>query len=135
MSISCRVTIILCRGKKVFRCYQSPRKNVQVLPQFGRMFVCMCVWIHEIIATPFNLQLRNFGIKFIIRLSKICFLKYVKNCFLQSNFTFSIFLKNFLVILKNNYAKTNLDRNVYFGNIEICHLYTSLLLKKHKVLQ
>ena len=58
--------------------------------QFGRMFVSIyvcgyvCMYVFSILATPFNLQLRNFGITFLIWLSKNDFHNFLKkNVFLE----------------------------------------------------
>ena len=49
-------------------------------------------FVFSIAATRFNLQLRNFGIKFLVWLSKTLFSNFWKIVFFQSYCTFSIFL-------------------------------------------
>ena len=43
------------------------------------MYISM--YVISIVATPFTLQLRNFGTTFLMGLSKNGFLKFLKNCF------------------------------------------------------
>ena len=64
----------------------SPRKKfVYVLPKFGRMYVglcgCVCMCVFTITGTLFSLEISNFGITFIMWISKNSFLKFLKNCF------------------------------------------------------
>ena len=54
--------------------------------------VCVCMYVFAITATPFKLELSNFGITFLMWISKNGFLKFSKKCFLQSYRPFSIFL-------------------------------------------
>ena len=47
----------------------------------GCVCLCVCVYVFAITATPFNLELSNFGVTFLMRISKNGFLKFLKNCF------------------------------------------------------
>ena len=72
------------------------------------VFVCMCVFMcfFAVTATPFNLELSNFGIPFLMWISKNFFLKFLKNCFfaeLSPFFYISLrFLCNFEEQLRKN---------------------------------
>ena len=61
--------------------------------------------------SKFNLELSNFGITFLMWISKNGFLKFLKNPFSELLPFFIYFFKYFSVTLKSNYAKTNGDRN------------------------
>ena len=63
------------REKSFFKYYQV-RQDVC-------MYVCiyLSMYVIAIVATPFNLQLWNFGTTFLMWLSKNRFLKFLKNCF------------------------------------------------------
>ena len=54
--------------------------------------VCVCVCVLSIAATPFNLELWNLGIWFLVCSSKNGFLKFLKKYFFRSYCPFSIFL-------------------------------------------
>ena len=60
---------------------------------------CLYVFMYVIVivATPFNLQLENFGITFLMWLSNAVFLKFLKKC-LQSYCLFHFFYKFSLLI-------------------------------------
>ena len=68
--------------------------------------VCVCMCVFAITATPFNLELSNFGITFLMWISKNGFLKFSKNWFfaeLSPFFYISLrFLCNFEEQLRKN---------------------------------
>ena len=68
------------------------------------VYVCMCVF--AITATTFYLELSNFGITFLMRISKNGFLKFLKNCFFPELLPFFYislrFLCNFEEQLRKN---------------------------------
>ena len=72
------------------------------------MFVCMyvCIYVSVIVATPFNLELWNYGTTFLIGLPKNGFLKFLKKSFfaeLSPFFYISLrFLCNFEEQLRKN---------------------------------
>ena len=72
----------------------------------GSMFVCVCVCVSATTATPFNLEVWNFGIAFIMWISKNGFLKFLKKYFyaeLLPFFYISLrFLCNFEEQLRQN---------------------------------
>ena len=73
------------------------------------MYVCMCVF--AITATPFNLELSNFGITFVMSISKNDFLKFLKNCFFAELLPFFYISIDFSINLKSDYVKTRGGRN------------------------
>ena len=80
--------------------YQSPQKSINYVPlilgiTYVRQDVCMYVSIYviAIVATPFNLQLWNFGTTFLMGLPKKGFLKFLKNIFLELLPSFCISLR------------------------------------------
>ena len=88
------------REKKIFfRYYLSSAVCVCVC-------VCVCVYVFAITATTFNIELSNFGITFLMWISKNGFLKFSKNCFfaeLSPFFYISLrFLCNFEEQLRKN---------------------------------
>ena len=85
----------------------------KTLPKFGRMFVSMylSMYVFLIAATPFNLQLSNFGITFLMWLSKTSFFKLLKKCFFSRVIALFLHFFKISVTLKSNYVKTNGDRN------------------------
>ena len=70
-------------AKKIFRYF------------LGCMYVYMCVF--AITATPYNPELSNFGITFLMCISKNSFLKFWKLFFMQFYYAFSLFLQDFSV--------------------------------------
>ena len=106
----------------LFAClFVNHREKIDyVLPKLGKMLISMCVcmyvcmylWVLSIIATPFNMQLRNVGM--FMCLSKMVFSKVLKNFFVVFFFflqSYSLFLY-FSVNLKSNYAKPKGGRNI-----------------------
>ena len=87
--------------------YQSPRKNFffrYYLSSAGCLYVSM--YVSAVVATPFNLELWNYGTTFLMGLPKKVFLKFLKNCFfaeLSPFFYISLrFLCNFEEQLRKN---------------------------------
>ena len=76
------------------------------------MFVCMylCIYVIAFVATPLNLQFEIWQFDCL----KTVFSNVWKNVFVQSYYPFSVFLKDFSVSLKSNYAKINGDRKKIF---------------------
>ena len=74
--------VINHREKIFFRYYLS-----------SAVCVCVCMYVFAITATPFNLELSNLAITFLMWISKNDFLKFLKNCFLQSYCPFLYFFK------------------------------------------
>ena len=97
--------------------FQSLRKFFFRYYRSSAVCVCVCMWAcmyaFTITATPFNLDLSNFGITLHMWISKITFLKFLKNCFYAELSPFFYISLRFLFNLKSNYAKTRGDRNTF----------------------
>ena len=72
-------------GKSMMAPFQSPRNFFFFFRYNLSSVVCVCVYVCMYVfantATPFNLELSNFGITFLMWISKNGFLKFLKNCF------------------------------------------------------
>ena len=68
--------------------------GITYIRRFVCIYVCMCV--HSITATPFNLELWNFGIWFLVWSSKNGFLKFLKKYFFPELLPFFYFSLRFL---------------------------------------
>ena len=91
--------IFFTKGKKFFfRYYLSSAICV---------FVYVCVCVFAITATPFNLELSNFGITFLMWICKNGFLKFLKNCFFPELLPFFYFSLRFLCKFEELLRKIN----------------------------
>ena len=81
--------------------------GLTIIPE--NMKVCLCVF--AITATPLNLELSNFGITFVMSISKNNFLKFLKNCLCRVIALYLGHISDLSVNLNSSCAITKTDRN------------------------